>query len=80
MLATTYDSVSGKVGRVDLDDEKTIIVALQKETTEAIEIDIDKRLIRIYERGHWTILPMDRDQRFDPKAKIIGHIDEFERR
>lgn len=80
MKATSYDSLGGKAGRITLEGETALIIGLTKDTTEAIEINLKKRLIRIYDKGHWTILPMDHNQQFDPEAKIIKHIDEMKGR
>jgi len=72
-----FASLSGTTGRILVDNESYLIVNHKKDSTEAIEIDLRKRLIKLYDNSSWTILPMNADHQFDENARIIKHIDEY---
>lgn len=64
--------------RIRLGKEETYLIINHKgESTEAIEINFRKGLIKIYDNMSWVILPMNKDQQFNPRTRIIKHIDEL---
>lgn len=73
----SYDSLGGKTGRVVIEGETYLIVDHKPDTSETIDIDFKKRLIKVYDDESWTILPMDSNSQFDQKARLIDHIDKL---
>lgn len=74
MKSWKFDSAHGVTGRATLEDETYVIVNFSEESSEAIEIDLKRRLIKVYDDGNWTFLPMTRDQQFNPNSRMIDHI------
>jgi len=64
MKTTKFVSGRGVTGRVYITNENTVIIKHRGMSSEAIEIELDTGLIRIYDsKQSWTVLPMDKDQR-----------------
>ena len=74
MKSWNFESAGGLTGRVTIEDESYVIINFNKDSSEAIEIDLKKILIKIYDDRDWTILPMDSEQQFNPKTRVISHI------
>lgn len=74
MKSWNFDSAHGVTGRVTLEDETYLIVNFNEDSSEAIEVDLKKRLIKVYDGKGWTFLPMTADQQFNPNSRMIKHI------
>ena len=64
-------------GRIVLEGETYLIINHKGDSTEAIEVDLKKRLIKTYDNESWTFLPMNADQQSDENARLINHIDQL---
>jgi len=80
MKAHSYQSGSGPTGSVSVEDEEYVIV--RKGETKlgipeiTIDIDYRRRLLKIYDNGKWTVLPMNKDSQVQD-IRVIKHIDEL---
>lgn len=62
---------------VPQDENYLIIKHKGEETSEAIEINLKKRLVKTYDSESWVLLPMNAEQQFDERARLISHIDQL---
>ncbi len=74
MKSWNFESVNGLTGRVTLEDERYLIINFSEESSEAVEIDLKKMLIKVYDDRAWAFLPMDRNQQFNPESRMIDDI------
>ena len=77
MKTSSFESIGGLTGTIELENETYLIIRHKEGSTEAIEIDLKKRLIKTYDNKSWTFLPMNADQQFDENARLINHIDQL---
>ncbi len=77
MKSWNFESLSRLTGRVTLEDERYVIINFSEESSEAVEIDLEKLLIKVYDDRAWTFLPMDRNQQFNQDSRMIDDIKEL---
>lgn len=78
MQCQSYDSMGGRTGRVDIEDETYLITDRNLGTTkvtlggyevkerETIDIDYRNHIIRIYSDAPWKVHPMNQNSKTVP--------------